>query len=92
MPNIKSAAKRLRSDKKKNEQNQRILSELNTLNKKLTKTTAETADIEKTGKLLIKKYDQAVSKGAVPKGRADRKKSRIAKLIAKAVKSKGKKA
>lgn len=84
MPISKSAIKRMRSDAKKRERNQAALSELKTLDKKLRNLVSEAPEkAERVAKELISKYDTYVSKGIVPKGRADRKKSRIAKLIRK---------
>ncbi len=83
MPNIKSAAKRMRSDAKKRQKNQATLSELHTLYRKLAagaKTNAEGAKADAQD--LISRLDKAVTRGVIPHGRADRKKARIAKLFA----------
>lgn len=85
MPNIQSAAKRMRSDLKKRLKNQNVLSELHTLYKNLVeevKTSPKTA-IE-SARTLVSKLDKAVIHGIIPHGRADRKKARIGKLLAKA--------
>lgn len=81
MPNIKSAMKRMRSDAKKRAHNQAFLSELKTLTKKLAALTAEPAKAKEVAASLVSKYDKAVSNGVIPSGRADRRKSRIAKLL-----------
>ena len=84
MPNIKSAAKRMRSDIKKRLTNQSTVSELHTLSKKLVdqaKTNPDSA--RKEAQNLISKLDKAVSRGIIPHRRADRKKARIGKLLAK---------
>ena len=84
MPNIQSAAKRMRSDLKKRLKNQAILSELHTLYKKLAeevKTDAKAAELQ--ARLLVSKLDKAETSGIIPHGRADRKKARIGKLLAK---------
>ena len=84
MPNKKSAIKRMRRDKKKNEKNQAVLSELHTRFKKLVVLSESKGQgLGDEARFLISKLDKAVSQGVVPHGRADRKKSRIAKLIAK---------
>jgi len=84
MPISKSAIKRMRSDEKKHARNQAALSELKTLNKKLTKLATDSPEkAVELAKKLVSKYDRFVSKGAIPKGRANRKKSRIAKLVKK---------
>ena len=82
MPNIKSAAKRMRSDTPKRERNQNALSELHTLYKKLVETVKENPEQAKTeARELASKLDKAVSHGIIPHGRADRKKARIGKLL-----------
>ena len=83
MPNSPSAAKRMRSDMKKQERNQAALSELKNLNKKLFESTKEFKQAEELSKRVISRYDHAVSQGIIPRKRADRKKSRIAKLLKK---------
>ena len=86
MPNIDSAAKRIRSDAKKRARNQAVLSEIRTLSKKLSQVGSNAEKAKTTAKALIACYDRAVGKGVIPRGRADRRKSRIAKLLAKAKK------
>ena len=79
MANIKSAKKRVR------------IIEAKTLQKKMTKTALKTA-IKKASNaegevkaaavtLAIKKVDQACAKGFIPKNKAARKKSQLAKLL-----------
>ena len=84
MPNLASAEKRMRSDAKKRLTNQSTLSELHSLSQKITalvKTNPDAA--RKEARELISKLDKAVSRGIIPHGRADRKKARIGKLLAK---------
>ena len=88
MPNIKSAMKRMRSDAKKAARNQAALSELKTLSKRLTQAASEPAKAKEIAATLISRYDKAVSHGAIPRGRADRRKSRITLYIAKLSKKK----
>ena len=84
MPNIQSAAKRMRSDLKKHLKNQAVLSELHTLYKKLAEDAAtDPKTVSEKARSLVSKLDKAVTQGIIPHGRADRKKARIAKLIAK---------
>lgn len=83
MPNIKSAKKRMRSDAKKRSHNQAVVSELKTMGKKLLTLTQDPAKAKAYAQELISRYDRAVSKGVVPRGRADRKKSRITLFIAR---------
>ena len=83
MPNIRSAAKRIRSDSKKRAKNLAVLSELKSLSKKLAQLASEPEKAQAIGATLVARYDHAVSKGVIPHGRADRRKSRIALFLAK---------
>ena len=83
MPNIKSAMKRMRSDAKKKARNQAVTSELHTLSKKLAQAADEPAKAKEIAAQLISRYDGAVSHGVIPRGRADRRKSRIVKFVSK---------
>lgn len=83
MPNIKAAMKRVRADAKLRAHNQATLSELNTLDKKLRALADKPSDAKIVAQQATSRYDQAVSQGIIPRGRADRKKSRIAKFLAK---------
>lgn len=83
MPNIQSAAKRMRSDAKKRARNQAALSELKSLDKKLQTLDSSPAKAQEFAVEVISHYDRAVSRGIIPRGRADRKKSRIAQFLAK---------
>lgn len=83
MPNIASAAKRMRSDAKKRAKNQAVLSELKTLSKKLSQLASNPEKAKTTAAELISRYDRAVSRGVIPRGRADRRKSRIAQFLAR---------
>ena len=84
MPNIQSAAKRMRSDLKKHLKNQAVLSELHTLYKRLAEDVkADPKLAPEKARILVSKLDKAVTQGIIPHGRADRKKSRIAKLLNK---------
>lgn len=73
----------MRSDAKKRVRNQALLSELKTLWKKLILLDKEPAKAEEFSRVLISRYDRAVSRGILPRGRADRKKSRIAEFLKK---------
>lgn len=82
MPNIRCAAKRMRSDAKKRQKNQATLSELHTLYRKLALESKSNPEQAKTEvRELISKLDKAVTRGIIPHGRADRKKARLAKLV-----------
>ena len=82
MPNIASAAKRIRSDARKRAKNQAVLSELKTLSKKLSQLEKDPVKAKATAEQLVTCYDRAVTKGVIPRGRADRRKSRIAQFLA----------
>ena len=81
MPNIQSAMKRMRSDAKKRANNQATLSELKTIELKLKHLANEPTKAEEFSRHVISRYDRAVSRGIIPRGRADRKKSRIAQFL-----------
>jgi small subunit ribosomal protein S20 len=84
MPILPSGAKRMRSDAKKRLKNLDTRSELKTLFKKLALLTSEKSkDVESKARELVSLFDKAVSRGIIPKGRADRKKARIAYLLKK---------
>ncbi|MBI1977723.1 MAG: 30S ribosomal protein S20 [Candidatus Omnitrophica bacterium] len=84
MPNIKSAEKRMRSDAKKHLKNQSTLSELHTLCQNLSEAAnTKAGNLKEQARVLISKLDKAVSRGIIPHGRADRKKARIGRLLAK---------
>ena len=73
----------MRSDAKKRARNQAALSELKGLKKKLGRLVAEPAQAQAVGRELISRFDRAVSRGILPRGRADRNKSRIESFLAK---------
>ena len=56
---------------------------LKTLDAKFRRLSEEPAKAKEAAAELISAYDKAVSHGIVPRGRADRKKSRIAHFLAK---------
>ncbi len=73
----------MRSDAKKRANNQEAISQLKTLDQKLKKLAAEPAKAAEVAQLAFSRYDRAVSRGIIPRGRADRKKSRITHFLAK---------
>lgn len=84
MPNTKSAKKALRGSLRKREFNSvsknKIKNSLRSLRKSLTEGIAESQEsLSKAFSAL----DKAVKTNFIPKGRADRKKSRLAALLAK---------
>lgn len=85
MPNIKQQEKRMRLAARERLQNRRYKSAIRTLFKRL-QTTVEEHDRERTQQLfteLTSKIDKAVSKGALHKNNAARKKSRVARMLAR---------
>ena len=75
--------KRMRSDAKKEARNQATLSELKTLSKRLNQAASDPKKAKEVAASLVSCYDKAVSGGVIPRGRADRRKSRISKFVAK---------
>lgn len=85
MPNIKSAIKRTKTNKKMSEINNFHKATMKTAIKKVEKLPIETNQEEKTKVLnnAIKRIDTALSKGLVHKNYAARQKSRLTKLVNK---------
>ena len=82
MPNIKQQKKRVRTASEERLENLRYRSTIKTLTKRLT-TAAESGDtaaVETEHKSLVKLIDRAVSRGALHRNTAARKKSQAAKL------------
>jgi len=87
MPILKSPAKRMRSDAKKGARNLTVRTSLKTAYKRLVVLVGKKSkDAKKKAEELVSLYDRAASHGIIPKGRANRKKARIAKLVAKSPK------
>ncbi len=85
MANIKSQIKRILTNKKAQERNKAVKSELKTAIR-ATRTAIAAGDKDKAVATLAvasKKLDKAVSKGVVHKNQAANKKSAIAKAVAK---------
>ena len=78
----------MRSDAKKRVRNQATVSELHTLSKKLAQLSTEPAKAKELAGQLVSRYDRAVSRGIIPRGRADRRKSRIAHFLVEIQKKK----
>ena len=82
MPIIKSAMKHMRSDRRKSVRNLAVRSELKTLYKRLSALAGQNpGEAKEKAQLLISKLDKAARSGTIPKGRANRKKARIARLL-----------
>ena len=84
MPHMASAAKRVRSNARKQLRNQTILSAIYTARKSF-RSALETdkAKAPELGLGLISLVDKAASKGVIPKGRASRLKSRVGAHLSK---------
>ncbi|WP_298227769.1 30S ribosomal protein S20 [Gryllotalpicola sp.] len=84
MANIKSQIKRIGTNKKREERNKAVKSELKTLVRNTTKAVAagDKAAAEAALKAASKKLDKAVSKGVIHANQAANRKSGIAKKIA----------
>jgi small subunit ribosomal protein S20 len=83
MPRTKSAKKALRKSEKRRIENLRIKEKIKKLKKEIKKLIQENK-IEEAKKLLplfYKALDKAAKKGTVKEGKADREKSKIAKLL-----------
>ena len=85
MPITKSAKKALRQNKRRRERNLRRLDVLKNTIKKFKKLVAENKREEALKLLPItyKAIDKAAKAGIIKKNNADRKKSRLTKLISK---------
>ena len=83
MPNIQSAKKRVRVTEKKTLQNRMIKSQIKTLIKKFEAVVAEGNKEEAASEfnIVVRKLDQAVSKGTYHKSTVSRKKSALAKKL-----------
>ncbi|MFN0068667.1 MAG: 30S ribosomal protein S20 [Limisphaerales bacterium] len=80
MPNTASAERRVRRNERRRQINQRTRSRASSLEKKL-KGLVAAGKPEEAAKLLpevVSALDKATKKGVLPKGRVDRKKSRLA--------------
>jgi len=85
MPNIKSAAKRLRSDSKKRMVNRMRKSRVYTSESNLLKAISS-GEKDNLSQLLSKCFselDKAAKKGAIHQNKADRKKQRLTARVAK---------
>lgn len=85
MANIKSAKKRILVIRKKTLRNKMISSAVKTAMKKVVAAVnaGDKAAAQAQLKLAVKAIDKACSKGVYHKNNASRKKSRLAKLVAK---------
>jgi small subunit ribosomal protein S20 len=85
MPKTKSAKKSLRKSEKRRIENLRIKERIKKLKKEIKKLIQENK-IEEGKKILplfYKALDKAAKRGTIKKGKADREKSKIAKILSK---------
>lgn len=82
MPQHKSNEKRMRTSKKENARNRAVKSTLKTVTKKVT--TVAVADADAAYREAASELDRAAKKGIIPRRRADRKKSRLARAVNRA--------
>jgi small subunit ribosomal protein S20 len=83
MPQTKSAKKALRKSEKRRIENLRIKERIKRLKKEIKKLIQE-GKIEEAKKLLpsfYKALDKAAKRGTIKEGKADREKSKMAKLL-----------
>lgn len=83
MPNIKSAIKRVKVNKKKNLRNRMIKTAMRTSVKKFDVATAAGSADQQLLNATSASIDKAASKGVIHKNAANRKKSRLAKRLNK---------
>lgn len=85
LPNLPSAFKSIRQDKKRRLRNQKIDTELKSLAKKFTMAIAakQADEAKKLGATLVNKLDRARSKGIIHRNTASRKRARILSKLAK---------
>ncbi|ARJ04936.1 30S ribosomal protein S20 [Humibacter sp. BT305] len=84
MANIKSQIKRIGTNKKAQERNKAVKSELKTALRttRAAVTAGDKAKAEASYAVAAKKLDKAVSKGVIHKNQASNRKSAIAKQVA----------
>ena len=84
MANIKSQIKRNKQNEKRRLRNKSVRSELRTRVKVAETAAADGAeDLEEATRLAMKRIDKAAAKGVIHKNEASRRKSRLAKRLAK---------
>ncbi len=84
MANIASQIKRNKQNEKRRVRNKGVRSELRTRVKAAEAAAVEGADdLDETTRLAMKRIDKAAAKGVIHKNEASRRKSRLAKRLAK---------
>jgi small subunit ribosomal protein S20 len=82
--NIASQIKRNKQNEKRRIRNKAVRSELRTRVKAAESAAAEGAEDVEATRLAMKRIDKAAAKGVIHKNEASRRKSRLAKRLAKA--------
>ena len=80
MPHHKSAVKRIKTAKRSRNRNIAVKSEIKTSLKKAQETPKDKEVI----RLTVSRLDRAVRKGVIPKAVANRRKSRLARMVNRA--------
>jgi small subunit ribosomal protein S20 len=80
VPNIKAAIKWTRASEKRRKRNLAVNTKLKTLSKKASAQSAGAGDV----RAAASAFDKAAARGIIHKNKANRKKSRLAKRLAKA--------
>lgn len=83
MPNTKSAERRARVSVRRQARNKSVKSNLRTQEKnyRALVATDKKDDAAKALRTAVSAIDKAAKRGVIPKGRADRKKSRLARKL-----------
>jgi small subunit ribosomal protein S20 len=79
MPQHESCVKRIRTNRKENARNRSAKSTLKTVTKKFLAASGDEA--QALLREVSSELDRAVKRGVIPKARADRKKSRLARAL-----------
>jgi small subunit ribosomal protein S20 len=85
MPNTKSAERRMRSSARKQMRNRSVKSRLKTFERRYTVAldTGKKEDATTALRAAISAFDKAVKYGVIPRGTANRKKSRLTVRLAR---------
>ena len=83
MPHHKSAVKRIRTAKKSRIRNVSVKTEIKTWLKKVSEEPGN----KEVARMTVSKLDRAVRKGVIPKAVANRRKSRLARMINRTTKA-----
>ncbi|HOK40878.1 MAG TPA: 30S ribosomal protein S20 [bacterium] len=83
MPNIKSAIKRMRQEKKRRARNSQVKKEIRTYLKKTRSLISDNngENVEKILRTTFSKLDKAAKSGIIHKNKANRLKSKLAKQL-----------